>query len=311
MSTPVFKKRLAIAFVSAIVFVGLVYAALTLAGLYAEQNISDDIARLNLPLILALSIALFLTSAVAWRKCLLLFEDQHLSLRGALSHIGFMLVAKYTPGKVWGIVARAATADRYSIRADSIVRASLLEVLISSVCATLLGAVLYASQYGYQVATLTAVLALVTLAIVNRVITGVNMSPLFKKYLARLATIRQAGNRDLLLMEFLFTFQWLFIGVVVALIAIATAGPFTAGEVAAVAGAAMLSVVAGFIAVFATGGIGVREGSLVLLLAPVMPLASAIEIALFLRLWTSAYDLLCAGIGYLAYIRAPIGQLEP
>ncbi len=53
--------------------------------------------------------------------------------------------------------------------------------------------------------------------------------------------------------------------------------------------------VSGLLAVFAPGGLGIREGVLILLLSDIIGPESAIVVALGWRLWTASVELLCAG----------------
>ncbi len=57
--------------------------------------------------------------------------------------------------------------------------------------------------------------------------------------------------------------------------------------------------VVGYISVFAPTGIGVREGVLVLLLAPYIPVSTAMAVALGYRVWLTMRDALAAVLGWL------------
>jgi len=50
----------------------------------------------------------------------------------------------------------------------------------------------------------------------------------------------------------------------------------------------------GFLALFAPGGIGVREGVASSILAGFMPLGDAVMLSLLFRLWTVVLDALCS-----------------
>lgn len=60
-----------------------------------------------------------------------------------------------------------------------------------------------------------------------------------------------------------------------------------------------LSFTAGYVAVLAPGGIGVRESAMTLLLAPLLPAAVAAVLAIAARLWSVAAELLLAAAGTL------------
>jgi hypothetical protein len=54
--------------------------------------------------------------------------------------------------------------------------------------------------------------------------------------------------------------------------------------------------VAGYIAVFAPAGAGIREGVLVVLLQPIMAREAAVVLAVIARLWTTAIELIPAAL---------------
>jgi uncharacterized membrane protein YbhN (UPF0104 family) len=73
-------------------------------------------------------------------------------------------------------------------------------------------------------------------------------------------------------------------------------GPVQPGSYLAVTGAYYAAGLAGMLAVFAPGGLGVREGILMLVLPLIVPKESAIVAALLLRLIMMGAELLLAGI---------------
>ncbi|NMB74672.1 MAG: DUF4175 domain-containing protein [Myxococcales bacterium] len=75
-----------------------------------------------------------------------------------------------------------------------------------------------------------------------------------------------------------------------------------AGVAAHVAASFLLSALAGFLAFFAPGGIGVQEGAMLLLLAPALPPEQAAVITLAARAWSTLLDLLL-GMSNLGWLR--------
>jgi len=71
-------------------------------------------------------------------------------------------------------------------------------------------------------------------------------------------------------------------------------------------GAFALAWLIGFVSFFAPGGLGVREGVLVYLLAPVVTLPTAILIAVLARMWVMVGELLC--IGFVRFATPSIGN---
>jgi hypothetical protein len=69
------------------------------------------------------------------------------------------------------------------------------------------------------------------------------------------------------------------------------------------------SYVAGIIAVFAPGGLGVREAAMVVLLSPITGPAPALLLAVASRLWLVALEILTA-LGVLAWHRRDVPSSE-
>jgi glycosyltransferase 2 family protein len=81
-------------------------------------------------------------------------------------------------------------------------------------------------------------------------------------------------------------------------------GPVRSGSYLTITGAYYTAGLAGMLAIFAPGGLGVREGILMLVLPLVVPKESAIIAALLLRLVMISAELFLAGIFSAAAVRA-------
>jgi glycosyltransferase 2 family protein len=84
---------------------------------------------------------------------------------------------------------------------------------------------------------------------------------------------------------------WVALGAAFALFATAFV-PEAAGAFRHVSGTVAAAYLAGYIAIFAPGGIVVREGAMTVLLSEVMPAPAALVIAVASRLWFTAAELL-------------------
>ncbi len=101
---------------------------------------------------------------------------------------------------------------------------------------------------------------------------------------------------------------WLAYGVAFWLFGLALLGP-EAPRLPVAAAAFIASYVAGIVAVFAPGGIGVREAALVALLAPATGPAAALLLAIASRLWLVGLELLTA-LGVLVWHRRGVTPTE-
>jgi uncharacterized membrane protein YbhN (UPF0104 family) len=83
------------------------------------------------------------------------------------------------------------------------------------------------------------------------------------------------------------------------LIALSIYPGLTVSDALYVIGAASVSSAISLLAVFAPGGLGVREVTLAVLLAPVLPPAVAVVLVVLLRVWSIGVDLLFYAVSWV------------
>ncbi|HKY59740.1 MAG TPA: lysylphosphatidylglycerol synthase domain-containing protein [Gemmatimonadota bacterium] len=93
---------------------------------------------------------------------------------------------------------------------------------------------------------------------------------------------------------------WIVFGLGFALFVRSVSDP-AAGSIPALAGICATGYLAGWVAVFVPGGLGVREGVYALLLAEILPGPVAAAVAILSRLWLTALELLVALLLALRY----------
>lgn len=94
-------------------------------------------------------------------------------------------------------------------------------------------------------------------------------------------------------------FSWMIYGVAFSLF-VASLATIPISAVLPLTAVNALSFTAGYLAVLAPGGIGVRESAMTLLLDPILPAAVAAILAIAARLWSVAAELVLAGAGAVA-----------
>ena len=88
---------------------------------------------------------------------------------------------------------------------------------------------------------------------------------------------------------------------------VASMYPLAAADVPLVVAAYAAAYAAGFLALLTPAGLGIREGVLVVALAPVLPAGPALVVALVSRLWMMLVELAGAALTHLlARRRAPV-----
>jgi hypothetical protein len=259
---------------------------------------------LYLMLALLLQVLLWLTLTRAWQRVVGCWTRIALSLRAAFFQSSLFGLGKYLPGKVWGILARGTHLGRYGLKTLDIATATLHEQILvlhtALVLCAVFGAALLVGPCSWPV----------VIAALASIFVGAPLSTLGFRLLSRLfftldKSTSVPRNRPIGIASYCvlfgwFTVAWLLSGfVLVALHLAFVQEEFTAGTVNLLILANTASVLAGFSAIFAPAGIGVKEVALVSILALGMDLADAILLSVLARLWSVSMDLASAGVAII------------
>ncbi|MBI4540362.1 MAG: flippase-like domain-containing protein [Gemmatimonadetes bacterium] len=237
----------------------------------------------------------FVLTAWFWGRLLAAFGGQRLGFWDA-NRIYFLAnLGRYLPGKVWQIAGLAYLARDAGVSSLAATGAAVLAQGLTLLGAFLLGILpLVAGATANGVGRAAWVGVLVAAAITVLVV-----PPLFRRAVAAAFRVlrRSPPNPDALDSLFglrwlvLYTLAWMVYGV--AFWSFARAFAITA-SVGVAAGAFAGAYFAGYVAIFAPAGIGVREGVLAALLAPHVPAAEAVALAVLARVWTTIVELVPA-----------------
>jgi glycosyltransferase 2 family protein len=245
---------------------------------------------------------------LAWRA-LLADLGSPLPLPVAIRVMFVGQLGKYVPGAVWAVAAQVELARDYDVPRRRSATASLVAMATTLVVGLVAAGVMlpltsaHAARHYWWVLALTPVAAAclypgIVKAGLDLALKAVRRPPL-EKAVSRPGMARALAWTAL---------GWLFYGAQAWLLI----SRFTARGLdtfALALGAYALAWAVGFIIIFFPGGIGPRELVLIAVLAPVMPSASALVIALASRVVMTVGDLVWAGVG-LAVGRAR-GPREP
>jgi uncharacterized membrane protein YbhN (UPF0104 family) len=208
-------------------------------------------------------------------------------------------LARYVPGNVWSYVGAVELARREGVARRTTLAVMALTQLLSVGVALLAGLpVLLAERARLgRPALLGAVVVVVAAA----------LAALFRRQLLALARRRLPGLDPADLTPSPATVAILVVGYACywAVTGLAFAGlvasmyPLPAADVPLVVAAYAAAYAAGFLALLTPAGLGVREGVLVVALAPVLPAGPALVVALVSRLWMMLVELAGAAITHL------------
>ncbi len=202
-------------------------------------------------------------------------------------------LGKYVPGKLWALAAMAVLAERAGVSGAAATASSVVMQLVSittgvAIAVTFVGAAVMGAT------TSLGVPGVIAIAVASLGATAVVASPAIMTRLGRLigrpGGLRHVGMRALAHATLPSVVAWLGYGTALYLLVRGTLPAVSLGWGEAT-GAFAASYIAGYLAVIAPGGLGVRESVLVLLLEPRVGLANALAIAFASRLTLTINEL--------------------
>ena len=260
-------------------------------------EISTAFNRTRWPTILGLTgtlLATWLLAVAAWRVMVDAFVARRMSWRVAIRQSGLLLMGKYIPGGIFGLVARASDPDNGDSRQVHL-GIGMYEQIGKVAVMTGTGLVLLVSSL-WRPAALIA-LPLIPAASAEIIyLTHRIIRPIMKRFLIQAHSPKPKRSA---LISALFITQasclgWSVIVFWISVDIFSQPIPTSIG----LAGAFGISVVIGSLAVFMPGGIGVREMSMVGLASHWLPLQEAVTLAALLRILSVALDCV-AGVASL------------
>ncbi len=204
-------------------------------------------------------------------------------------------LGKYIPGKIWVVTMRLTSLSRHSISVATVLAGSIIEHVFA-ISTGLLIFLLSSSDPAFSINTILALSAVILSSLFvlfpERVHTILNI---ILKTLRRDPISTWLSRRQTFGYITCYIITWLLLGTGVLILCRSLFPELDALGLFSVTGYYAFSVVAGFLAVFAPGGIGVREGIFVLALQPHTSAVNAIFIAIAVRLLTSLAELTAIG----------------
>lgn len=241
----------------------------------------------------------FVVTVLAWCASVRLTSERAVSFREGLSQILLVNFGKYIPGKIWGIAARGARLKTLGYSMHEIGRASYLEQVL-----LLLTGFWLAFLFAYVVYGQLLYLGLLLLASIVLVMMkhgGVMIEWLVRFFPAarsalefidvRLGSARFAG------LSVAYALIWLCLSASFVFVSLSIMPlDLSPHNIAVFVLSLTAGYLAGFIAIFAPGGVGVREGVGAAILATLMPLQDAVVVMLLFRIWVVLWELIAGSV---------------
>lgn len=246
--------------------------------------------------------AYFLATVLTWQKALLYAVGKTVALRESLSQILMVNFGKYIPGKIWGMAARGKRLVEAGYGVEEIARTSYLEQILLLLTGFALALVAAAIAFGSPIYWLGFALALVAIVLfrhgdklMEKLVQFVpRTGGLLKFFQVRISTF------EVLKLSVGYALQWLFLAGAFTLVCTSIISvELSMANVAIFVLSLTAGFLAGFLALFAPGGVGVREGVGAVFLSSVLTLEEAVLLMLLFRVWVVAAELL-AGFVVLA-----------
>lgn len=269
--------------------------------LTALRQVEPAAWRPRLPLLIASVLVLlwgYVFSAAIWGRIVLDLGGPALPVSTSMRIFMVANLGRYVPGKIWQIAGLAYLAKGEGVPAGVATGAAVLGQGVALLAATLLGvgALFGPNEVWRQLGWIGLVGGI---GVGVTILTLVTVPALFRGVMAAWLRLTRAelpegfderGNVGLRWLG-LYLLNWSMYAAAFWLLYLSFREWSTFIQVGPAFAAAY---VAGYVAIFAPAGAGVREGFLVVLLLPIMPRESAVVLAVVARLWTTVVELVPA-----------------
>ncbi len=255
----------------------------------------------------------WLVGVVLWRYLVRVTASRTLSMSESHHQLSLVAVGKYIPGKVSGFLARGAALKKFDMSTREILAASFVEQWAMLMSAGLVSGVILLLIRPNGTLTALGVAAIVTSLLGNHFFRF--FVSVFQRVLSIVSDSSATqvgmplGYHQYFVLLLMHSLTWILLGSVLVSIYFAfSTQPFSLKLSAALVLANIVGFLVGFAAIFAPGGLGVREAVTATVLIPYIPLEQAATLSVVFRVWITAIDaLLASGLVWqttLARLRA-------
>lgn len=311
----IFLKGLAVLFL----LVGLCLAVLALLSPSLEfdlQTLTEGPYFYQAIALQLFGLTLFIT---AWFVLLNFSGQPKISFLESAAHVGITLVGKYLPGKVWGLIGRVYFLKQRNYSTASSINVLLADQFLTFYTGLSIGALSLITLYNTSLSILAALVFLAVSCLIPRYYSDL-MSWLVKHLHSLARRLQSVDTEDpsdspiaywgLLGSMIVYLVHWLAISYVLVLLFYPTLQDELFTNAILLFAAIPLAMLSGFLAVWAPGGIGVREGMIIAVLSLNLPLEVATSIAVVYRLICILNDLTTGAIAFLYYGKSGIENLK-
>ena len=246
----------------------------------------------------ALQILTFLWLLKIW-KWILRRTGSSISYRKLFKAWFISNLGKYLPGKVWQFLGMIFLLEKEGIPKRNTFSTGVLGQTLSVISGLLIAAIFLGSDVYSKILRKNPALMIILIVFFVGILALIFYPKLLEriinfglKILKKDQILLDLKSKNIFLYLLSYSLAWFLFGLAFTIF-IKAFTPASFGIYPGLTGAFAFSFNIGFLALFAPGGIGVREGVLVLLLESYFPTPVAILISILSRLWISLVEFLC------------------
>lgn len=257
----------------------------------------QPLSFLNITVSLLLVGATFILMAGLWWMLIRLLGGQ-VKVGEALQAYFLSSLPRYIPGSVWGYVGRTYLIEQRGVRRAVAVFSTLIEIALLVGSSLGVGGVfLLKFPNAALVALLIGLVMIIGLTFVTLIF---NPDRGFQLQFLGISTL-------IIIAYFVF---WVIYGLSIVILIESFVSRITVVDALNVTSGFAIAWLAGFLAIFVPGGLGIREAGIVLILEPMTNSVMAIFLAILSRLINLFVDALLFGVALLTRRRLPKGKSE-
>ncbi len=244
----------------------------------------------------------WVVACALWQRLLCWLLRVRVSFGEAFLQLTLVSIGKYVPGKVWGMAARGSYLQQHAVDWRSSTLATVVEqtailhsAVVHSLCVA--GLLENGSSRGHLFLTTAVLTLLLGVAIHRPFVRAATKTLQHARHAApaEFTVTLSALNYFFLVCGFLLV--WTLIGTVFAGLYFTCFGAKLELDLWLVLILSnTVGITAGFLALFAPGGIGIREGVGSAILSGYLPVADAISVCVLFRFWTVTVEFVIAVI---------------
>ena len=236
-------------------------------------------------------IVFWITTCFAWLRSLVIFTGYRFSFISGFIQSNIIIIGKYLPGKIWGLVSRGIDLKQNGINRKETILVSYVDQLLLLHAGVIVGLVSIALAESFMLALIVLFVGIMSVLIIPKshdLLARVMMKFITDLDMTKLKTILTVEKYSILITYYIVI--WLAAGLIFASIYFVFFD-FDSRLLLPLIAANAIGILAGFIAVFAPGGLGVREATSAGILIDYIPLEEAVFLVLIYRLWTVLTDI--------------------